>query len=299
MMECYYLESAGENEAARQAFKKFDSLLQDLVHFGGLTESDEDKLTANSLDLARLAAIVGDKVDARAQLAAGESRFQSHYDKLPAAPFDRLQARVRWLHLKSVVVSTLEDWVGLEQLARESLTLLSDGLEQRPNDSELRLRRAVAQAYLGLAELRQGNAPEAVATLEQAVTGFRETPTASTFNEDRDRYAASANFYLAEAMAKIGNVKRAKSMAESLVASLESGVAKQPDDRERRSDLADSLVLLASLLDPAKPAELAQRHASLDRAEAILNRADKERLAKIASLRGATEAKAKTEIQKP
>jgi tRNA A-37 threonylcarbamoyl transferase component Bud32 len=308
MMECYYLESAGENEAARQAFKKFDSLLQDLVHFGGVTESDEDKLTINSLDLARLAAIVGDKADARAQLAAGESHFQSYYDKLPAAAFDRLQARVRWQQNKSDVVSTLEDWVGLERLSRESLTLLNGGLEQRPDDSELRLRRAVAQTFLGQAEVRQGNAPEAVATLEQAVTGFRETPTASTFNEDRDRYTAYANFYLADALGKIGNVKRAKSLAESLVADLEPGIAKQPDNRELRSDLADSLVLLASLLDPAKPEELAQRLSLLDRAEAILNRpdflarpngADKERLAKIASLRGATETKAKTETQKP
>ena len=57
----------------------------------------------NSVDLARLAALSGDNADARAQLAIGETRFQAQYDKLPAAPFDRLQARIRWLNLESLV----------------------------------------------------------------------------------------------------------------------------------------------------------------------------------------------------
>jgi tetratricopeptide (TPR) repeat protein len=135
--------------------------------------------------------MAGDRADARAQLAVAESRFQAHYDKLPAAAFDRIQARILWLHLKAGVASTLEDWVELERLARESLTLISDGLGQRPGDSELLLRRAVAQYYLGEALLRQGNAPEAVSTLEQAVAGFRDTPPAIAFTNSRESFAAS------------------------------------------------------------------------------------------------------------
>ena len=56
MMECYYLEAAGENEAARQALKKFDSLLQDAAQSAAMPPGDADKSTANSMEFARLAA---------------------------------------------------------------------------------------------------------------------------------------------------------------------------------------------------------------------------------------------------
>src|SRR5664279_4133732 len=106
MMECYYFEATGENELARQALKKFDSLLQDLVQRGELQPWDAEKLSQNSIDLARSAAYAGDQADARAQLATGETRFQARYNRLPAGSFDRIQARIRWLHLKSGVVGT-------------------------------------------------------------------------------------------------------------------------------------------------------------------------------------------------
>ena len=110
MMECYYLEGDGQIELARQALKKFDSLIQNLT----LQPWDEEKPMANSMDLARLAAMAGDNADARAQLAVGESRFQAYYDKLPAAPFDRIQARVRWLNLESRVFYEMHDWAQQE-----------------------------------------------------------------------------------------------------------------------------------------------------------------------------------------
>ncbi|HEY5298299.1 MAG TPA: protein kinase [Verrucomicrobiae bacterium] len=304
MMECYYLEGEGQIELARQALKKFDSLIQNLT----LQPWDEGKLAQNSIDLARLAALAGDKADARVQLAVGESRFQAQYDKLPDAPFDRIQARVRWLNLKSGVVSTMEDWVELEALARETLTLIGDGLNQRPNDSELLLRRAVTQSYLGEALLRRGNVPEAVSTLEQAVTGFRDAPPAITFTDNRDTYAGGANLILAEALAKTGNFDRAKSLVESVIVGYESAAAKQPENWELKTDLVDGLVQLAGMLDPAKPEEIAQRQTSLDRAAAILNSPesqgrltvdDKEALAKIALLRGTAEAKEKMKIKQP
>src|SRR5262249_15289341 len=53
MMECYYLESAGQIEAARQALKKFDALLQPV----SFSVTDREKLIATSFDLARLAAM--------------------------------------------------------------------------------------------------------------------------------------------------------------------------------------------------------------------------------------------------
>jgi len=202
----------------------------------------------------------------------------------------------------------MEDWVELEPLARETLTLISDGLNQRPNDSELLLRRAVTQSYLGEALLRRGNVPEAVSTLEQAVTGFRDAPPAITFTDNRDTYAGGANLILAEALAKTGNFDRAKSLVESVIVGYESAAAKQPENWELKTDLVDGLVQLADMLDPAKPEEAAQRQTSLDRAAGILNSPesqgrltvdDKEALAKIALLRGAAEAKEKMKIKQP
>jgi tetratricopeptide (TPR) repeat protein len=308
MMECYYFESTGENEAARQALKKFDSLLQDAAQSRALLPAEADKLTQNSMDLARLAADAGDETDARAQLGIGEARFQAQYDKLPAAPFDRIQARVRWLHRKSEVVSTLGDWVELERLARESLTLIHQGLEQRPEDSELQLRRAVAQGYLGMALLKQGNAPDAEAILEQATAGFRDAPPAMMFDEDRDEYAGNASYYLALALAQTGHIERARSLIEPFIASLDSTAAKQPANQQPKRDLAQCLVLLAGMLDPAKPDQAARCQTLLNRAESILNSpdvlahrtsADRELLAKIASVRGNAGGTKKAEIRQP
>ena len=121
----------------------------------------------------------------RAQLAVAESRFQAYYDKLPTAPFDRIQARVRWLNLESRVFYEMHDWAQLERVTRATLAAIDEGLSQRPNDSELLLRRAVTQTFLGIALLRQNNAPEAVSVLEQAVTGYHDTPPAMAFTDNR------------------------------------------------------------------------------------------------------------------
>jgi hypothetical protein len=94
--------------------------------------------------MARLAASAGDNADARAQLAAAESRFQAQYDKLPTAPFDRLQARIRWLNTESLVFYEMQDSAELGRVARATLAAIDDALGLRPGDSELRLRRAVA-----------------------------------------------------------------------------------------------------------------------------------------------------------
>jgi serine/threonine protein kinase len=293
MMECYYLEGDGQIEAARQALKKFDSLLQNLT----LQPWDASKPADNSIELARLAAAAGDLADARVQLAAAESRFQAQYDKLPAAPFDRLQARIRWLNAESQVFYEMRDWTELERVSRATLAAIDDGLSQRPGDSELLLRRAVGQAYLGMALSGQNNGPEAVSVLEQSVAGYRDTPFAMAFTESRHFYAAQATSALAGALAKTGNRERARSLAESVLTDWENTVDRQPDNWESKEALANSLVLGASLLDTANAAEAARRQSLLDRAAAILNSPesqgrltidDKETLANIKSLRAAT-----------
>jgi serine/threonine protein kinase len=292
MMECYYLEGDGQIDAARQALKTFDALIQDLP----LKPWDQGKLVDNSIELARLAASAGDVADARAQLAAAESRFQAQYDKLPPAPFDRLQARIRWLNLESQVFYQIDDWARLEQISRATLAATSEGMAQRPGDSELRLRRAVAQSFLGMALSGQNRAPEAVAMLEQAVAGYEDTPPAMAFMESRDFYAIEARLALAEALAKTGNRGRARSLAESAVTNCQATVVAQPGSWSGKAALAKGLVLLAGMVEPANPSEIARRQALLDRATAILNSpesqgrltaGDKEALVKIASLRAA------------
>jgi hypothetical protein len=304
MMECYYLEGDGQIELARQALKKFDSLIQNLT----LQPWDEEKPMANSMDLARLAAMAGDNVDARAQLETGESRFQAYYDKLPAAPFDRIQARVRWLNLESRVFYEMHDWAQLELVARATLVAIGEGLSQRPADSELLLRRAVAQTFLGITLLRQNNAPEAISVLEQAVTGYHDAPPAMAFTENREIYSSMAIMNLAEALADTGNRERARSLAESGLAAWATASTHQPENWEGKEIAANNLVLLASVMEPTKAADAARRQSLLDQAAAILTSPesagrlkvdDKETLTKIASLRDATGTKQKTEIQQP
>jgi len=305
MMECYYLEGDGQIEAARQAIKKFDALLQTVT----IQPWDEQKPLQNSVDLARLAAMAGDNADARAQLAVAESRFQAHYDRLPNAPFDRLQARIRWLNQEGLVYVEMHNWTELERVARATLAAIDEGLSQRPDDSELLLRRAVSQMFQGIALLRQGQTAEAVSVLEQAVTGFRDTPPAMGFTDNREMHSHMADMNLAEALAKTGNRERARSLAETMLAQWEAAIANHPLINWSGKEYgAEFSVMVASLLDPAKPDEAARRQSLLDRAAAILTSPesvarlkvdDKELLAKIASLRGTAEVKEKTAVPQP
>jgi tetratricopeptide (TPR) repeat protein len=168
----------------------------------------------------------------------------------------------------------MQEWVELERLARETLRLIDDGLAQRPGDSELLLRRAVAQYNLGKALLPQGNAAESVSVLEQALKGFRDTPPVFTFTDNQELYAGYTEFALVESLLKTGNLDRARSLAEGLVPEIESRLARQPESRELRTDFSQCLVLLAGILDPAKADESARRQSLLDRAVSILNSPD-------------------------
>jgi hypothetical protein len=176
----------------------------------------------------------------------------------------------------------------------------------------------VAQTFLGKALLGQNNAPEAVSVLEQAVTGYHDTPPVMAFVESRQDYAAEATMALAEALAKTGNRERARNLVESVLTDLEAAVVGQPENWFGNEELASSLVLLAGMLDPANAADAARRQSLLDRATAILNSresqgrltvVDKEALPRIESLRGTAGAKdppspgyggqGKTEIKQP
>ncbi len=291
MMECYFLEGDGQIEAARQAFRTFDSLLQEAQ----LGREDEVKLADNSIQLARLAAIAGDNADARAQLAVGESRFQAHYGGLPAAPAEQLLAKIRWWNYqKSGVLFQMRAWPELEQDAQTTLAAVKDSLDRQPGDNELLFQRALAQFYLGAARLRQGNAAGAAPLLEQALAGVHDTQPVWSFTESREGLVCEITMELADALGRTGASDRARGLMENTLASLESAASDQPGNWEGREFLAECLVKLAALQDTAIAAEAAHRQSLLDRASGILSGPeavgrlsvdDKETLAQIASLR--------------
>jgi hypothetical protein len=129
------------------------------------------------------------------------------------------------------------------------------------------------------------------------------------FTDNREMHSHMADMNLAEALAKTGNRERARSLAETMLAQWEAAIANHPLINWSGKEYgAEFSVMVASLLDPAKPDEAARRQSLLDRAAAILTSPesvgrlkvdDKELLAKIASLRGTAEVKEKTAVPQP
>jgi serine/threonine protein kinase len=293
MMECYYFQRAGRQEEARAAFKTFSALLEPVVVDG----TDREKLVSVTYELAHQAALVGDVADAHAQLAAAVARFQAYVDGLPVGSFDRIQARVRSLGRQAEIPLFLNELAEAAGKARELIAVAEEGLQQRPDDGEMLLRRADGQLILGTALLQQGSAAEAVTLLRQSVAGFRDAPPAATYYEDRDTHGALAAARLAEALARTGDFAQARTQWESAIAVREAQLTKQPDLWPVKQELTLGLVSLAKLLDPAVPQEAARRQSLLDRAAAILgdpavqgrlDDRDKSTLAEAQSLRGAT-----------
>jgi hypothetical protein len=245
--------------------------------------------------------MAGDYADAQAQLAAARSRFQAYYDQLPTAPAEQLLARIRWWNFQeSAVILDMNNWTELQRLAGATLEAVQSGLAQQPTDNELLFQQALAQFYLGASRLRQGNAAEAVAPLEQALAGYRRTQPVWSFTESREALVSKTTTMLAEALTKTGADARARSLMETNLDTLESAIATQPENWEGKQLLTECLVKLAALEDPTQAAEAARRQSLLDRASAILNGlnaagrvspGDKETLAEIATLRSGTRPK--------
>ena len=199
--------------------------------------------------------------------------------------------------MKSTVFFLMGDWGRLEEVTREMLPLINDGLVQRPGDSEMLVTRAFSQHYLGAALTSEGKATDAIPILEEAAAGFRDAPPALEFAGERERGAGETTFFLAEALAKTGNRARARALSESHLAELEAFFVKDPADKSLKIAVAQFLVQLAELLDPAKTAEASRRLTLLDRADKLMQSvevlgqrpvADQELIEKIAALRGTT-----------
>jgi serine/threonine protein kinase len=284
MMECYYLEGDGQIESARQAFRTFDSLLEDAQ----LGPEDGVKLADNSIQLARLAADAGDNADARAQLAAGEVRFQTHYNRLPPASPEQFFARIRWWNFdESQVILGMRDWVELGRVAGKTLSAVEEGLSRQPGDNELLFQLALAQYYLGTSRLHQGKAAEAVPLLEKALAGYRDTQPVWAFTQNREELSCRTTMTLVDALTGTGATDRARNLMEAGFNTMESAAASQ-QNWESKEDLAEYLVKLSALQDPPRSQSLLDRAAGLlsgPDAALRLSVNDKETLAKIASSR--------------
>jgi tetratricopeptide (TPR) repeat protein len=165
----------------------------------------------------------------------------------------------------------------------------------QPNNGELLLRRAAAQTFLGEALLQNEAPSEAVSILREAAEGFRDAPRALLrFTEPRDVLAADASELLAQALAQLGDVKQARILLESALATRKSYLAKEPGLWRWKLGFARTSAFLAGVLDPSTADNAARRHSLLDRAAEILTSpensrrltvADKELIAEVQLLR--------------
>ena len=86
-------------------------------------------------------------------------------------------ARVRFLSLEEWPLYWLRDWSEMARVARDCLAEIETGLAQQPANSELLLRRAVANTFLGIVAQREGRSPEAIALLQPAIETIGAAPT--------------------------------------------------------------------------------------------------------------------------
>ncbi len=299
MMECWYLLGDGQIEPAREAFRRFDALIEPFSTQNArkpFEPSSTDYARTpweNRLGLALLAAWAGDAAGARAELVTAARRFDTFIQMLPESSPERLRTHTFFLQVEALVQTALGDWPALERLARELL----DEITVQTSDGEMRLRRVMAHGLLGLALLRESQIAEAVPVLHQALHGFAGTPPVAAVSYAQFVRDLTTDAF-AEALARTGDTAEARSLLESTRAEREATLAKDPESWALREPLARTLVLLAGMLDSADPADVARRTTLLDRAtdlltgpaaEGRLTVEGKASLASVAALRTAAE----------
>jgi len=128
------------------------------------------------LNLAVLAALADEPAESRRELERARLCCADWYGRLPEGSFDRSIARVRMLNTEEWVIYWLRDWPEMARVARDCLAEIETGLGQQPANGELLLRRAVANAFLGIAAQREGRSAEAIALLQRPIEIMRAAP---------------------------------------------------------------------------------------------------------------------------
>jgi hypothetical protein len=271
-MECYvHFGWDGQVQSARAAFRQYDELLQPFVGRRGYDSVRRTRLS-NSLNLAQLAASVGDTSDADHWLEEARSRFETYLDGLPKQSPDRGLALVRFLEDSAWSAWWLRDWPRLTQLAQKAKDECELRLKEKPANEELLRRRGMAEDFAALAMAGAGQSAEASTRFRAASNRFK-TPKGSQFVYgvwDSNAVDWANEYAWIGALRKTGHVAQAKRLADDLLWAHGQWVPSFPDYWRAQKHLAGLRILSASFLDPAVPIEAGRRKELLDQAAAVL-----------------------------
>jgi tetratricopeptide (TPR) repeat protein len=293
MMECFYrFENDPDLGATRKAFREFVALLEPFVGRNGYDNAPE-QFAVSCLNLAVLAALADEPAESRRELERARLCCADWYGRLPEGSFDRSIARVRMLNTEEWVIYWLRDWPEMARVARDCLAEIETGLGQQPANGELLLRRAVANAFLGIAAQREGRSAEAIALLQPPIEIMRAAPGGTRVYE-LPIFIGYAQLAQIEALVQHGDFAQARQAVERISPGIGIfGVAAWAEQENR----ARVLTLAASLCDPAEGprcmmlADRAERVMASSATKGRLTIGGKEDLATIARLRAATAAK--------
>jgi tetratricopeptide (TPR) repeat protein len=291
MMECYYvLQVDGGFAATRKAFRGILTLLEPFLERKAYAYALE-LWTFSHLYLAAVAAQAGEPGEARREIERAKTRFADWQRESAEGSVDHGLVHLKFLTLEHGVLLWLRDGPEAARVARECLAEAESGLKLAPANTDLQLRRAVANAGLGIVAQREGKFADAIALLPPAIELMATPPRAHTVYE-LAAYLAFARVALVEALARSGDTAKARALAESLLPGAGRAEPRYWPDREWAARVE---VLLAGLLGPE---DAARRLELLAAAETILTAPEaegritvlgRETLATIARLRFANE----------
>jgi len=271
-MECYlHFGWDGQVEPGRAAFRQYDALLEPFVGRKGYESVLRTRLE-NSLNLAQLAASVGDKADAASWLAEARKRFEAYCDRLPEGSQGRGLARVRFLEESAWSAWWLRDRPELARLAQEAQAGCEAALKEQPASEELLKRQAMADGFAALALAGAGQSADVAPRLQAARVRLMTAKGNQSVHgvDGSDMVVWAIEYTWVEALRKNGDLAQARKCSDELLAGYEWWVPSFPDYWRAQKHLAGICVLAASFLDPAGPLEAAKRKELLDQAAAIL-----------------------------
>ncbi len=294
-MECFvHLAVEGRPEPAREAFRVYDAQLEP---FDGLPGFEAVGLVRmiNRLQLAQLAASVGDVAAVKAELSEAQRWYAVCLGRMEPDVPERRRLRLRFLQEAAWCAWWQRDWSELGRGAHELLAEIEAGRKTHPDDTELQVRLAYGRGFAALALLGEGRHAEALPLLREA-RGRLYTCPPGEGAWDRFLLIHPVQIGIGECLRQTGSVRAARSWAEQFLSLREEEFPRARDSWYRYKRLAELQIVVAGLLDPAVPAEAMRRAELLNRASRLLDPANvegrltvdvREALAKITALRSA------------
>jgi len=293
-MDCFvHLALDGRVEPAREAFRAYDAQLEPFDGLPGFEPVGQVRMI-NRLQLAQLAASVGDVTAARAELADAQRRYEICLARLASDAPERRWLRARFLQEAAWCAWWQRDWNELGRVARELLAEIEEGRKTSPDDAEWPVRLAYGRGFAALALQGKGRHAETLPLLREA-RGLLFTCPPCEGAWDRSLLLNPVQIGIAESLRQTGSVRPARNWAEQLLSLREEEFPRTRDSWCRYKGLAELQILVAGLLDPSVPAEAMRRAELLNRASRLLAPTNvegrltvdvQESLTKIANLRG-------------